>query len=43
MKARMADSSFHAVAVQNVRFASFREIVPRFPVARRAWRVETKA
>jgi hypothetical protein len=43
MKARIDDSSFHAVAVQNVRLASFREIVPRFPAARRACRVEIKA
>jgi hypothetical protein len=43
MKARMDDSSFQAVAVQNVRFASLREIVSRFPAARRAWRVEIKA
>jgi hypothetical protein len=43
MKARMADSSFQALAVQNVRFASFKATIPRFPGARRACSVEIKA
>jgi hypothetical protein len=43
MKARMSDSFLHAVAVQKVRFLSFKTIIPRFPGARRAWRVEIKA
>jgi hypothetical protein len=43
MKVRIADSSFHAVAVQNVRFVSLRTLIPKFPGALRACRVESKA
>jgi hypothetical protein len=34
MKARMADPSFQALAVQKVRFLSVNAIIPRFPGAR---------
>jgi len=43
MKARIADSSFHAEQVQKVQFASFKTFIPKFPGARRAWADEVRA
>ena len=43
MKARMSDSSFHAVHVQKVRLTSFKIVIPRFPGDRFACVVDLKA